>query len=130
VAPVSADSFPPSLRWAVLLLYLEAVAVAALAVVLGYLALTRPAASTASAAAVVACTAGLALLLGLLGALLSRRRSAARGPAIVLELLFLPIGYYMIGGGVPWFGAPVMLAGLACAALLLAPATREALGIR
>jgi hypothetical protein len=50
--------------------------------------------------------------------------------AIALELLLLPLGYSMITGGAPWIGVPAMVAGLACAALLVAPASREALGIR
>ncbi|MBO0871217.1 MAG: hypothetical protein J2P15_21905 [Micromonosporaceae bacterium] len=121
---------PTTLRWAVWLLYLEAAAAVVLAAVLGYAVATQPAVSLSSALATVGFTVGLAVLLAALGLLLSRRRSPARGPAIVLELLLLPVGYYMVTGGVAWFGVPVILLGLACSVLLFAPSTREFLGIR
>ena len=44
--------------------------------------------------------------------------------------MLLPIGYYMAKGGLPWYGIPVLLAGLFGAGLLVAPATRDALGVR
>ena len=74
--------------------------------------------------------AGLAVLLALLGWQLVRLRSWARGPAIVLELLLAPLGYYMVIGGAAWLGIPAIVAGLACTGLLVAPASRQALGIR
>jgi hypothetical protein len=36
----------------------------------------------------------------------------------------------MVVGGAPVLGVPAIVAGLACTGLLLAPATRTALGIR
>jgi hypothetical protein len=121
---------PATLRWAIWLLYAEALAVAVVTGLLVYAALTQKAATTGTAVTVVLFMAGLAALLALLGALLARRKGAARAPAIVLELLFLPIGYYVVEGGVPWLGAPLMAVGLVCSALLFAPATRQALGIQ
>jgi hypothetical protein len=120
---------PVTLRWAVWLLYAEALAVAVVTGLLVYAALTQKAATAGTAVTVVLFMAGLAALLGLLGALLARRKGGARAPAIVLELLFVPIGYYVIEGGVPWLGAPLMLVGLVCSGLLFAPATRQSLGI-
>jgi hypothetical protein len=120
---------PATLRWAVWLLYAEALAVAVVTGLLLYAALTQKAVTTSTAITVVVFMAGLAALLALLGALLARRKGAARAPAIVLELLFLPIGYYVVEGGVPWLGVPLMVVGLVCSALLFAPATREFLGI-
>jgi hypothetical protein len=61
---------------------------------------------------------------------LHHRRGWARGPAIVLEMLFIPIGYYMTTGGLAWLGLPVMALGLVGAGLLLAPSTRTALGLK
>ncbi len=72
----------------------------------------------------------MAGVLGLLAWSLHRRQRWARGPAIVLELLLLPIGYYMVAGGVAWLGLPTMALGLVGAGALLAPTTRSALGIQ
>jgi peptidoglycan/LPS O-acetylase OafA/YrhL len=128
--PPAGPAPPATLRWAVWLLFIEAALAGVGAGFFGYEAATQKAVSAGSAGSVIGFTAGTAVLFGLLGVLLRQHRAAARGPAIVLELLLLPIGYYMVEGGVPWLGAPVMLLGLAAAALLLAPATRQSLGIR
>jgi hypothetical protein len=72
----------------------------------------------------------VAVLLGVLALALIRRRGWARGPAVVMELMLLPIGWFMISGGLAWLGVPVFLLGLLGAGLLVAPATREALGVR
>ena len=72
----------------------------------------------------------VAVLLGVLALALIRRRGWARGPAVVMELMLLPIGWFMVSGGLAWLGVPVFLLGLLGAGLLVAPATREALGVR
>src|SRR2546430_8879744 len=51
-------------------------------------------------------SAAVAVLLGLLSVTLGRARAWARGPSIALELLLVPIGYYMTVGGTPWLGVP------------------------
>jgi hypothetical protein len=126
----SATLEPATLRWAVWLLYVEALAAAVVTVLLLYAVVTQRAVTAGTAVSVVVFMAMLAALLALLGALLARRKAAARAPAIVLELLFLPIGYYMVAGGLAWLGVPVMIAGFACCVLIFAPRTRESLGIR
>jgi hypothetical protein len=83
--------------------------------------------STVSTVTVAVVIAGL---LAGLGWQLLRRRAWARGPLVVLELLFLPAGYFLINSGVPWLGIPLVVAALSCIALLVAPASRAALGIR
>jgi hypothetical protein len=72
-------------------------------------------------------TALMAALLGVFAWSLHRRRRWARGPAIVLQLLLVPIGWTMVSGGQPALGVPVIALGLIGAGTLLAPATREAL---
>jgi hypothetical protein len=74
-------------------------------------------------------TAIMAILLGLFAWALARRRGWARGPAVVLELMLLPVGWFMTTGGLAWLGVPVLLIGLLGAGLLVAPATRQALGV-
>jgi hypothetical protein len=72
----------------------------------------------------------LAAVLAALAWQLARRRAWARAPVVVLELLFLPIGYYLIQIGFGWVGIPVIFVAASCVALLIAPASRTALGIR
>lgn len=118
-----------TLRWAVLLLAAQAVAVAALAGYVGWEAVTTKSASTSTAVATLVLTAVFAIVLGLLSYSLWGLRGWARGPAIVLELLLVPIGYTMVSGGLRWVGVPVMVIGVFGAGLLLAPSTRAALGL-
>jgi hypothetical protein len=125
----TAEAPPPTLRWAVRLLAAQAIAVAVLFALVLYADLTREAQSVRGALLVNIFTAMMAVLLGGLARALHRRRAWARSPAIVLELLLLPIGYYLVTGGVAWLGLPVIAVGLAGAAALLAPATRVALGL-
>jgi hypothetical protein len=123
-------ALPTTLRIAVLLLFVEALGLAAVAALFAYAGLTQKAASAGAAVSVVVFPAALAVLLVLFGWQLVRLRSWARGPAIVLELLLVPLGYYMVTGGAAWLGVPAIVAGLACTGLLVAPASRQALGIR
>jgi hypothetical protein len=123
-------ALPTPLRLAVALLFVEALGIGAVAVLFAYYGLTQKAASTGGAVSVVVFPAALAVLLGWLAVTLARTRAWARGPSIALELLLLPIGYYMIVGGTAWLGVLTIIAALATTGLLLAPATRGALGIR
>jgi hypothetical protein len=120
---------PSMLRWAVRLLWLEAVVLGLVTVLLCYLAATHPTFGFDSAAATIGFTLFLGLLFALLARSLARRKAWARSPAIVLEMLLVPIGWSMVYGGVIYLGAPVMAAGLAGSVLLLAPSSRTALGI-
>jgi hypothetical protein len=120
---------PVSLRWAIWLLFAEAVAIAVASGWLVYWAVTQPTVGAKSTVVSVGFPVGLAVVFGLLAWQLRRRQSWARGPAIVLEMLLIPIGFYMIAGGVAWLGIPVLVVGLVGAGLLLAPSSREALGI-
>jgi hypothetical protein len=120
---------PSTLRWAVLLLAAEAVAVAAVAVWAGVAAAGDAGQSTASRVATPAFALLLAVILGGLARALHRRYAGARGPAVVLQLLLVPIGWYTVGGGLPWLGVLELLAGIAGVILLLAPSTRAGLGV-
>lgn len=132
--PTSAGGQPPApaqpatLRLAVGLLCGQALAVGAVVLSLSIAALTRPAG--VRALVTIAYALLLAGVLGWLGWALARRRGWARGPAIVLQLLLLPIGSAMLTGGLPWLGLPVLVSGLVGAIALLAPGTRAALGLR
>ena len=72
----------------------------------------------------------LAVVLVALGWQLARRRAWARGPVVALELLLVPLGYFFVQRGAAFVGVPMILLALACGALVIAPASRAALGIR
>jgi hypothetical protein len=116
-----------TLRWAIVVLTAETVALAALVAFLLYADLTAPADNVRGAVGVTLYPAVIAAVLGFLTLSLHRRRAWARGPAVVLNLLMLPIGYSLTVGGLPWLGLPVMAVGVCGAGLLVAPSTRAAL---
>jgi hypothetical protein len=120
---------PGTLRWAVWLLIGEAVAVALVAAYLVYEDLTGTANDIVVALAVTAFAAGGAALLFVLARALAGRRGGARGPAIVLQLMLLPIGYFMIQGGLAWAGVPIIAVAVAVGALLVTPSSTKALGL-
>jgi len=107
----------------------ETAVVGAATVWAAWAAATTSAVSVQSALATPIFAAVMTAILGGLAYALSRFRAWARSPAIVIEMLMIPLGYYMITGGVPWLGIPVMLIGLVGTGLLLAPSTRTVLGL-
>jgi hypothetical protein len=107
----------------------EAVALAGVTAFLVYEDLTAPATSLVVAVGVtVFAAAGVAALLALARAL-SRRRAGARGPAIVLQLMLLGVGYSMTQGGLGWLGVLLIVLGVLVSMLLLSPPTTRALGL-
>lgn len=120
---------PAALRWAIWLLILEAIGIGLVGAFLVYEDLTADATDTGAALAVTAFVFVSAAALALLGRALWQRRGGARGPAVALQLFLLPIGYYMIQGGLTWLGVPVILLGVLGCGLLVAPATTRALGL-
>ncbi|MFK3983168.1 hypothetical protein ACI2K4_22670 [Micromonospora sp. NPDC050397] len=120
---------PGTLRGAVWLLRGEAIALALLAAYLIYADLTATASDLVNALFVTAFTVGGAVALWLLGGALGRRRAGARAPAIVLQLMLLPVGYYMIQGGLAWLGIPLMALGVLVIGLMVCAPTTRALGV-
>lgn len=127
--PDASRRLPATLVIAVALLGAEGIALLVLGVVIGVESVAgNPTDATASLIEAVFGVAVGALLV-LLGYWLVRGHRAARGPAVVLELMLLPVGYYMIQAGVVWAGVLAIALGLAVCGLLIAPATRQSLGI-
>ncbi|MBB5824523.1 hypothetical protein HDA31_000712 [Micromonospora carbonacea subsp. aurantiaca] len=126
---IDSDQDPTTLRWAVRLLRAEAVALGLVAVWLVWADLTATTTDLPSALLVTAFALGGAAALWALGGALGRRRAGARAPAIVLQLMLLPVGWYMIQGGLGWLGVPLMALGLGVSALLVSPPTTRALGL-
>ena len=116
-----------TLRFAVGLLGGEAVVLAGLTVFLLYESLIGAGDGLLTGIGTIVFTALVAALLGWFSWVLGHGRSWPRGPAIVFQLLMVPIGWSMTAGGVPAVGVPVILLGLVGAGTLLAPATRAAL---
>jgi hypothetical protein len=117
-----------TLTWAVRVLFGHATLVTILTVLIiwGEIATGSVNLTTAIAAPLVffffaAVYAGLAWALHQL-------RSWARGPAIVMELLLIPLGLIAVSG-IPAIGIVIAATGLIGAGLLLAPSTRIALGL-
>jgi hypothetical protein len=124
------DALPTTLRAAVVLLALEAVGMGVLAAVELYDLFTAPARYPRWAVALGVVLVLLTALFGVLAYRLSRRHGGGRNTAVVLNLLALPVGYYMLEAG--WW-APGLLLWALCAAgivLLLSPPTTRALGLR
>ena len=119
------EATPITLRAVVWLLAAESAAFAALGGLLIYGDLTGGAQTVQGAVGVTIYTALVAGAFGLLAWALHRRKGWARGPAIVLHMLMLPIGYTMLTNGQPALGVVTMVLGLLGAGLLLAPSTRE-----
>ncbi|MGK5742596.1 hypothetical protein [Micromonospora sp. URMC 103] len=126
---IHSDPIPVTLRWAVRLLRGEAVALGLVAIWLIWADLTaETTVGLTSALLVTAFAVAGAAALWALGGALARCRAGARAPSIVLQLMLLPIGWYMIQGGLGWLGVPLMALGVGVSALLVSPATNRALG--
>ncbi|WP_089019150.1 hypothetical protein [Micromonospora coriariae] len=125
---IDSAPIPVTLRWAVRLLWAEAVAVGLIAVWLVWADLTAPTRDLLSGLLVTAFALGAAVALWALGRALLRRQAGARAPAIVLQLMLLPIGWFMIQAGMGWLGVPLMALGLGVSWLLVSPPTTRALG--
>ncbi|MEJ3743967.1 hypothetical protein WEI85_11815 [Actinomycetes bacterium KLBMP 9797] len=132
VSGVTTDSpplLPGPLRWAVRLLTGEAVALGLVAVFLVYEDLTGTATTLGGALVVTGFAAVGALLVFALARALAARRKGARGPAVVVQLMLLPIGFFMIQGGLAWLGVPVLALALTIGGCLVSPSTIKALGL-
>ena len=121
---------PATLRWAIVLLGVQAVGLFGLVVLLVYADVRSTSTSAGGAVGLTVFAVLIAALFGLFVWALTGRRAWARGPAIVLELLQIPVGYSLVTSGLAVLGIPVCCSPLPTTALLLAPATRAALGAR
>jgi hypothetical protein len=125
---IDSDPVPAPLRWAVRLLRAEAVALGLVAAWLIWSDLTARTTDLTSALLVTVFAIGGAAALWALGGALVRRKAGARAPAIVLQLMLLPVGWYMIQGGLGWLGLPLMALGVGVTGLLVSSPSNRALG--
>lgn len=130
VEAVAAVTNPVPLRTAVWLLTAQAIGLIGVTVLLLWLSLTATETSHGAGLAEAVVAAGVALLLGLAARSLHRGHATLRGAAIFVELMFLPLGYYLAQAGLWWFAVPAWVLGLGTAVLLVVPSTRESVGVR
>lgn len=128
------DDGPVSLRLAVLLLWLESAALGLLTAFEVFKLVTDSPEMPELAAVLAAMIAAAGLLLLLLSRALVRRKAWARVPALFLQLLALPVSFFMIAGEGNVLtrigGVLIAMAALLGIALLVAPTSREALTLR
>lgn len=124
------STLPVTLRTAVGLLALQALALAAITVFLVYAEITAPVDDKSLGWAVVACAAIGAALLALLSWGVARLKRWARDLAVATQLILLAPAYYMIKGELPWLGVIVGGIAVAIVALAVMPATNRALGVQ
>ena len=125
----AAGVVPGEIRLSALILVAQAAGLALIAVALMIKTVSGGANSLARAAAVAGFVVGGAALLLLAASALLRLRPGARTPVLVLELLTLPVAYSLgIQAGRIWYGGPLLVSAMVLIYLLVAPATRRALG--
>lgn len=129
-AEPTAAPTPAVLRWAIGLFTVDTVMVWLYLAFLLYSDASAKPNDRRAAALVTAYFAVYALAFAVVNWALARHKRWARGPAIVLQLLLAAVGYYMIAGGLAVVGVPGLVLALVGAGLLLAPASRETLGVR
>src|SRR6185369_5014731 len=121
---------PATLRWAVVLLGVQVIGLVGVVAVLIYADVRSTATSTAGATGLTVSAAVFAALMALFVWALAGRRAWARSPAIVLDLLLVPVAFSLITSDLAVIGIPVLLLAGGTVALLMAPSTRAALGAR
>jgi hypothetical protein len=118
---------PRTLRWAAIVVGVEAAAIGVAALVLLYLVLTSTAASMSNAIAQVVVVAAGAAALGVAAVGLWRVASWARGPVVVLQLLLAALAYTTaFEAGRPAIGLPVLVLVAVELYLLATPESRLA----
>ncbi len=127
-APGTGDTAPRPLRFACVLVGLEALALAVIGVWLVVETLSgRPTSIGAALSGAALSLLGAAVLV-LAGRGLLRLRPAARTPVVVLQLLALPVSYTLaFQAGRVGYGGPILVVAVAVLYLLFTPPARAAL---
>ena len=120
---------PATLAWAVRLLYAEAAGLAALTAYLVFLDLTVDTMSVPVAIAVTVMAALGVAFAYVVARALGRRAAAARGPAIVIQLMIIATGGFLLQVGPRWAGLGLMALGVLVGLLIVLPPSSRALGL-
>jgi hypothetical protein len=125
----SDSAIPPTLLWAVRLLFLEAAGLATLAAYLVIRLLTTADVHIGVAVSLIVMAVLAAVAVAIVGRSLGRRAQGARGPAIVVQLFVIASGGFLLQTGPAWAGLPMMALGLLVGVLIVLPASTRALGV-
>jgi hypothetical protein len=117
----------PTLRAATGLVALQALGLLAAAVFFAVETVVATADDRTRAVLATVLTLLAAVGLGLVARGLHGRRRWARAPAVVVNLLVLPVAFDLLRGGRWYVGLPLLLGALGVLGLLFAPATDAAL---
>jgi hypothetical protein len=124
------DTAPPAtLLWAVRLLLLQAAGLAAVAVYLVVRLFTADEVLVGVAVSLIVMAALGAAAVAVVARALARRRSGARGPAILVQLLVIASGGFLLQTGPAWLGVILMALGVTVGLLIVLPASTRALGV-
>jgi hypothetical protein len=123
------STLPVSLRVAVGLLAVQAVAIAAITVFLVYAEITAPAGDKGLGWAVVGFAALGTLLLAVVARGVFRLKRWARDVAVAAQLILLAPAYYMLQSELTWLGIIIGIIAIAIIALSVLPTTNKALGV-
>jgi hypothetical protein len=118
-----------TLVWAVGLLVAEAGGLAVLTAYLIVLDLFGHAGSLPVAIALTVLAAVGVAFVGFVARALARRAAAARGPAIVVQLMIIASGGFLLQTGPAWAGLLLMALGAGVGLLIVLPSTTRALGV-
>ena len=122
------DEVPNQLRAAVLVVWIEALALIGAAAFLVWSTIFGHPDGVAQALLIAAMALGGATVLGLSGRGLLRLRPSGRTPVVVLQILALPVSYSLaIQAGRVGYGGPILVAAVVVLYLLFTPPVRAAL---
>jgi hypothetical protein len=128
-APVTGETNPATLLWAVRLLYLECAGLTALTAYLVVLDFTSSDLHVGMAVALTVFAALAAVSVFFLARGLSRRAKGTRGPSIVVQLFLIAAGGFLIQVDPVWLGAALMILGAVTGVLIVLPPSTRALGV-
>ena len=118
-----------ALTTAVVVLFVQGLGLIGLAGWLVVLAFTQKETSVGAGFAEAVIAAGVGVLLIAAARSMHRGRSGLRGAAIFVELMLLPLGYYLAKAGLWPFAIAAWVIGAGTIALLMLPASRRSVGL-
>ncbi|MGH8878864.1 MAG: hypothetical protein ACRD0P_16240 [Stackebrandtia sp.] len=118
-----------ALTAAVVALLVQGLGLVGLAGWLVVLAFTREETSVGAGFAEAVIAAGVGVLLIAAARSMHRGRSGLRGAAVFVELMYLPLGYYLAKADLWVFAIAAWLVGVGTIALLMLPSSRRSVGL-